>query len=154
MKLVKQKNNHDCGLTSLFMLNDNRNFRHIKKFCKRHLNYNPNKGNGIFINSDKICNQLKILGVDSYFASAGRKSIVRHTKYNRAMILVYNEEKGHCIARNGYCCYDPAENETYSEKLINVKHQDFSDCSIIVFKTPLYERALSFIKKPFYDLVH
>ena len=69
------------------------------------------------------------------------------------MILVYNDTKGHCIAWNGYCCYDPDEDKTYSGDMLNRKNPNYDGCQIIVFKTPLYKRALNFIKKPFYELM-
>lgn len=154
MKLVRQKNDHDCGLASIFMLKDNKDYRRIKKFCKKHLYYNPNKGHGIFINNEKICDQLKLIGIESYFAQGAVKTIAHHTRYNRAMLLLYGDDKeGHCVAWKGYCCYDPATGEAYPEKLIKAKNPRLPNFSIIVFKTPLHERALNFIKKPFYDLI-
>ncbi len=87
MKLVRQKNGYACGVTSLFMLNDNKDYRRIKKFCKRHLDYKPNKNIGITITREKICGQLKMLGFDAYFAPDGNRTVAMHTKYNRAMLL-------------------------------------------------------------------
>lgn len=152
MKLIPQKNHCGCLPASLFMLNDNNDYSKIKNFCKKHFGYKPSKHKGSDIDTETVCNVLAKLGFDTYIR-CNIKSVTLATKFNKALILLHDGGSGHAIAWDGYKCFDPDHDKTYSVVAINRLYKPNLTCNVIVFKTHMIGRIRSALIKPFYDLL-
>jgi len=152
MKLIPQKNCYGCVPAALFMLNNNNDYSKIKNFCKKHFGYKPSKGKGSTIDSETVCNTLVKIGFDTYMRD-DINSLTLATKFNKALILLYNGKNGHALAWDGYKCYDPGKKAPYSAMAINKLYSPNLKCSVVVFRTHIVSRIRSALIKPFYDLL-
>ncbi len=145
MKLIQQKNKHDCVPTSLLMLSNGISYKKIKNYCKKHFGYRPNKG--CTITNETACQHFSNLGINAVLYEVNNKTLEGHTKYNKALILTHNDRGGHCIAWDGARCFDPNIKKPYSEFALD-RDMYFT---IFVIKTSYIKRIFNMITKQFYD---
>jgi len=63
------------------MLNDGKDYKKIKSYCKKYLRYSPSRDRGCDVNITTICGHLAKIGLDAYF-STNAKNMTDATKFN------------------------------------------------------------------------
>jgi len=142
------------------MLNNNKDYKKIKNYCRKYLNYGPGRGEyGCTINSETICDHLHNMGFNAKLLNVkGRYILSEITGYSKAVVMFYdNKGFGHTMAWDGCKYFDPGSSNPgiHAEKKLP-KYYYSSEVSalVILIKTPIYQRTLNIIKKPFIDLIY
>jgi len=155
MKLVKQKRDA-CVPTSIFMLNDNKDFRKIKNMCKKRFGYSHSRGNGCFTKEDAMLTLLNQLGMQASSIDEGitYRTFCELSGYSRGLIMIQHKESsvGHCVAWNGYKAFDPILDNPISDAHVFKIYGDDIICSFYKVKTSLCIRLMNIIRKPFFEL--
>jgi len=154
MELVKQ---HNCGCvpTSVFMLNDNKEFRQIKRLCKKKFGYSPSRHEGCRIhNISEAIELFKEIGITAHTAKAGTSfdNINKIIRYNKALVMcTSNGAEGHAVAFDGCKVYDPYQPQILSEKQFSDKYSCHKIYYFAIIKVGIHHRFINVFKKLWFE---
>ena len=152
MELVRQIN-AACVPTSIFMLNDNKDFKYIKRYCKKHLGYSSAGHRGSDLDVPAIKKLLEDLGHEVLSDIERERIATIHnvTRFNKGILIIYSavESSGHCVAWDGYNVFDPDWHrvETATEFVDRIEVQwILPKIHPITIKTNLHHRIINATK--------
>jgi len=154
MELVKQ---HKCGCVpaSIFMLNDNKEFRQIKRLCKKKFGYSPSRHEGCRIhNISEAIELFKEIGITAHTvkASSTFSNINDIIRYNKALVMCISKDRvGHAVAFDGCKVYDPFQPQIMSEKQYSVEYSEHNMYYFAIIKVGIHHRFINVFKKLWFE---
>jgi len=145
-------------LSSIFMLNNNKDYGKIKKLCQKRLGYSHSKRIGCNINRepDNIIGLLTQLGMTAKSTEDGIefRTFAELSGYSRGLLLIYfgDTDHGHCVAWDGYRIFDPNHTAPTTEKMMYAKYGKDLTFSFFTIETRWFVRLVNMIKSPFFEL--
>jgi len=139
------------------MLNNNKDFKFIKWFCKKNFGYSSAARRGCHVEgTNRPLNLLIELGHNSYSVGEGThfSTFGELTGYNKALFLCMNIDDlsaGHAVAWDGCKIYDPDSPRIMSEKEFRKHYPYVNAYDVTIIKIGFHRRVANMFKTIWYD---
>jgi len=154
MELVKQHHS-GCLPASVFMLNNNKEFRQIKRLCKKKFGYSPSRHEGCRIhNISEAIELFKEIGITAHTVKGGATfaNINDIIRYNKALVVCTSKDLvGHAVAFDGCKVYDPYQPQILSEKQFSDKYSSRKIYYFVIIKVGIHHRFINVFKKLWFE---